>query len=105
LRNLFIYYIVSFIDKIQKENDSFIKRYFLVDFFHNKKDLDIDLVFIYSKVDDVFLSDFKKQISDFLDSYFLDLKIVFMLDIDYEKRLKFADKFIIKLNNYKDFSL
>jgi len=102
LKNLFIFYIKTYITELQ-ENNTFIKRYFLVDFFNNKKDLWIDLVFIYSQVDEYFLDDFKKQISNFLDTYFLDLKIVFMLNTDYEKRLKFADKFIIKLNNYKDF--
>lgn len=104
IKKIFIYYIKDFIDNLQKNNESFIKWVFLVDFFYDKKDLWVDLVFIYSEVDKVFLDDFKKQISAFLDSYFLDLKIVFMLNTDYEKRLRFADKFVIKLNNYKDFT-
>ncbi len=105
IKKIFIYYIKDFINSLQKQNESFIKWIFLVDFFYDKKDLWVDLVFIYSEVDKVFLDDFKKQISAFLDSYFLDLKIVFMLNTDYEKRLRFADKFVIKLNNYKNFKL
>ena len=103
IKKIFVYYLKSFIDDIQKQNESFIKWVFFVDFFHNRKDLWVDLVFVYSEVDELFLNDFKKQVSTFLDSYFLDLKIVFMLNTDYEKRLRFADKFVIKLNNYKTF--
>jgi len=102
IKELFVYHIKHFIYNLQIQNESFIKQIFFIDFFNNKKDLWVDLVFIYSKIDNIFLDDFKKQVSTFLDSYFIDLKIVFMLDIDYEKRLRFADKFVIKLNNYKN---
>jgi hypothetical protein len=56
-------------------------------------------------LEEPFLSDIKKQITDFLDSYFLDLTISFMNEKEYEKRLKFADKFVIKLNKFESFSL
>jgi len=102
IKELFIYHIKHFIYNLQEQNESFVKQIFFIDFFYDTNDLWVDLVFIYSKIDSVFLDDFKKQASAFLDSYFLDLKIVFMLDIDYEKRLRFADKFVIKLNNYKN---
>jgi hypothetical protein len=61
------------------------------------------LVFIYNDVEEIFLNDVKKQISEFFDTYFVDIVVTFMRKQDYEKRLRYADKFVLritKLNNF-----
>jgi len=108
VESIFIFHIKSKINDFHYQNSMFLNKYFLVDFFSKNTDLPeiwVDLVFIHKELEDTFLSDIKKQITDFLDSYFLDLKISFMTEKDYEKRLKFADKFVIKLNKFESFSL
>jgi len=108
IENIFIFHIKSKIKEIHYQNSMFLNKYFLVDFFNKNPELPkigVDLVFIHKEIEEPFLLDIKKQISDFLDSYFLDLKISFMNEKDYEKRLKFADKFVIKLNKFESFSL
>jgi len=108
VESLFIFEIKSNIEKIHYENSSFLTKYFFVDYFNKNKELPylwVDLVFIYKEIENFFLEDVKKQIASFLDSYFLDLKISFISEKEYEKRLKFADKFVIKLNKFESFSL
>jgi len=103
--NIFIYDITSYIKHIW-ETTFFIKKIFLVDFFSSSidKKLWIDIVFIHLNVEELFLNDIKKQISIYLDNYYLDLKISFISEDNYQKRLKFADKFVIILNKYEYFN-
>jgi len=108
IESIFIFDIKSKIKDFHYQNSMFLNKYFLVDFFNKNRDLPsiwVDLVFIHKELEEPFLSDIKKQITDFLDSYFLDLTISFMNEKEYEKRLKFADKFVIKLNKFESFSL
>lgn len=101
LKLIFLYDIKNYFIDLLNKNSSFLLKIFLVDFFSDKNSgLNIDIVIIYSDVENLFLDDVKKQISLFLDTYFLDLKIVFMKDVEYWKRLRVADKFVIKLSNY-----
>lgn len=103
--NIFMYDIKSYL-KNMWETTFFIDKIFFVDFFAISVDkkLWIDIVFIHKEVDDTFLKDIKKQISDYLDSYYFDLKISFITKENYQKRLRFADKFVIKLNKYECFT-
>ena len=103
--NIFIYGIKKYLKDIW-ETTFFIKKIFLADFFLSSidKQLWIDIVFIHKKVDDAFLMDIKKQISNYLDNYYLDLNISFICEDNYQKRLKFADKFVINLNKYECFN-
>lgn len=101
IMDLFLYNIKSTLKNIFIENDTFLIKCFLVDFFSNEeKKLWVDMVFVHKDVEDIFLQDIKKHISWFLDDYFLELKIVFISKREYEKRLKFADKFIINISKY-----
>jgi hypothetical protein len=52
---------------------------------------------VYNNVEEVFLVDVKNQISTFFDGYFISPKVSFLLKKDYEKRLRFADKFVLRL--------
>ncbi len=108
IESIFVFHIKSFIRNLHNQNSSFLVKYFLVDFFNKNKELPIlwvDLVFVYNDgIEEVFLEDIKNQISTFLDTYFLDLRISFMSLRNYDKRLKFADKFVIKLNKFENFT-
>jgi len=106
VENLFIFEIKENIKQIHFRNSMFLDRYFLVDYFNQENEnIWVDLVFVYNDMDDIYLENIKNEITSFLDNYFLDLKISFMNKKDYEKRLKFADKFVIKLNKFESFSL
>lgn len=104
--NIFMYDIRMYFKSLWNKNSSFIKRYFLVDFFtpelENK--IWIDIVFIHKDVEEDFLKDLKKQINEFLEDYYFDLKISFMDQENYKKRLRFADRFVINLNKYENFT-
>lgn len=104
--SIFIYDIKNYFNELAKTNSYFLKKYFLLDFFSYNNDVSLwtDIVFVYKDVNDKFLEDIKKQISSFLDLYYFDLKISFMEETNYQKRLRFADKFIIKLNKYESFT-
>ena len=97
---IFIFDIVNFLKELL-EKYYFLERFLLWDFFFfNVEDYQkiwVDLVFIYNDVDDVFLTEVKKEISEFFDKYFVDIKVVFMRKQDYEKRLKYADKFVLRI--------
>jgi predicted transcriptional regulator len=107
IESMFVFEITYYIKNLNKENGSFLYKYFLVDFFNKNPELPkmgVDLVFIYQNdVEENYLTNFKEEMSSFLDSYFLDLKISFMDFANYEKRLKFADKFVIKLSKFENF--
>jgi len=104
IKEIFLYDIKMYIQQLLNINCYFLKKCFLVDFFStdSKSNVWVDLVFIHLPIDEIFLIDMKKQLWKFFDSYFLDLKIVFMLQSDYEKRLRFADKFVIKIKEYEN---
>jgi len=103
--NIFIYNIKRYLKGIWKTT-FFIKKVFLADFFLSSidKQLWIDIVFVHRIVDDAFLEDVKKQISNYLDTYYLDLTISFICEENYQKRLRYADKFVINLNKYENFN-
>lgn len=106
IHNIFVYDIKKYLQNLWETNSFFLKKIFLVDFFscNVDKQLWIDIVFIHKKVDDKFLSDIKEQISNYLDDYYFDLKISFICEENYQKRLKFADKFVISLSKYESFN-
>ena len=95
---IFLFDMINFLKDL-KERYFFLYDFLLWDLFF--LDLTyknwVDLIFIYSKVEDVFLNDVKKELSNFFDSYFLNIKISFFEKSDYEKRLKYADKFILNI--------
>lgn len=103
--NIFVYDIKKYLKDIW-ETTFFIKKIFLADFFAPSidKKLWIDIVFIHNEVDNEFLSNIKQQISDYLDNYYSDLNISFVWEENYQKRLRFADKFVITLNKYESFN-
>ncbi len=106
IHNIFIYDIKKYLQDTWKTNSFFLKRIFLVDFFSPSidKKLWIDIVFVHKQIDDAFLSDIKTQISSYLDNYYFDLTISFINEDNYQKRLRFADKFVISLNKYENFN-
>ena len=95
---IFLFDMLNFLQDIKKSYH-FLDSYYVWDLFFLDLEEKIwaDLVFVYNEVEDIFLQDIKKQISEFFDTYFLDIKIVFLKKSDYEKRLKFADKFVLRL--------
>ena len=95
---IFLFDMLNFLQDIKKSYH-FLDSYYVWDLFFLDLDEKIwaDLIFVYNEVEDIFLQDVKKQISEFFDKYFLDVKIVFLKKNDYEKRLKFADKFVLRL--------
>ena len=99
LFKIFLFDIALFLDEVVNEN-YFLEKYLLWDLFFldSQEKIWVDLVFVYNNVEDVFLQDLKKKLNDFFDTYFVDVKLYFLSKQDYEKRLKFADKFIVKLN-------
>lgn len=104
--NIFMYDIRMYFKSLWTKNSYFIKKYFLVDFFTPNVEIQmwLDIVFIHKQVEDQFLTDIKKQINDFLEDYYFDLKISFMDEQNYRKRLQFADRFVINLNKYENFT-
>lgn len=101
IMDLFLYHIKSNIKKIFEQHSAVLIKCFLVDFFSKEKPkVWADMVFIHKNIEEIFLNEIKKEISHFLDNYFLDLKIVFITEKEYEKRLKFADKFILTISKY-----
>ena len=107
LYKFFLFDIVSFLDNLVWEN-YFLVRYLVWDlfFFDNFEKIWVDLVFIYNNVEDIFLQNVKAELESFFDNYFVDIKLYFLTIQDYEKRLRFADKFIVTLNKLnQDFKL
>ena len=101
---IFVFDMVNFLKKIIKQYP-FLERFLLWDLFFLdlEQKIWVDLVFIYNDIEEVFLNDVKKQISEFFDTYFVDIVVTFMKKQDYEKRLRYADKFVLritKLNNF-----
>ncbi len=96
--NIFLFDIISFLDELLSKY-YFLNKYLLWDLFifDSSEKIWVDLVFVYNKVEEIFLDDVKSDLNQFFDTYFSDVKLYFLTNQDYEKRLKFADKFIVNL--------
>lgn len=106
---IFVFDIVNFLNDLVKKY-YFLERFLLGDFFffgvEAYQKVWVDLVFIYNDVEDIFLTEVKDEISKFFDKYFVEIKVVFMRKQDYEKRLKYADKFVLRITkNQKDLNI
>jgi len=99
LFKFFVFDIISFLEDLINKH-YFLDSYLLWDLFLlNKLDnIWVDLVFIYNNVEEIFLQDIKRELENYFDTYFVDVKLYFLSKLDYERRLRFADKFIVKLN-------
>jgi len=95
---VFVFDMLNFLKKLLNEY-YFLEKFLLGDMFFLDLDMKIwvDLIFVYNNVEEGFLVDVKNQISTFFDGYFISPKVSFLLKKDYEKRLRFADKFVLRL--------
>jgi len=96
---IFIFDMVNFLKDLVREY-SFLEKFLLWDLFFSDltQKIWVDLVFIYNNdVEEIFLNDVKQKIWDFFDTYFINIVVTFMKKQDYERRLKYADKFVLML--------
>ncbi len=96
--NIFVFDFLNFLDSLLNEY-YFLDSYWCWDLFFldNSDKINVDLVLVYNPVEEAFLNDVKKKIALFFDEYFIDIKAAFFLKENFEKRLKYADKFVITL--------
>lgn len=97
---LFTWFFLDF-QRVVEEYDYIVEDYFFCDFFVGST-VGVDIVIVYKKVDNAFLDEIKKAIETFHKWFFVDdCKIAFMLQAEYERRQRLADRFVVELMNIK----
>jgi hypothetical protein len=97
LLRFFLFDIKIFIKKFLEEFE-FVYEYYYGDLFFPNSQIKCgaDLIIILTKKN-IDLERLKSKLGEFFDSYFLDVKIVFFELNDYQRRLRYADKFFLKV--------
>jgi hypothetical protein len=105
IKSIFIYSLKKNIKDLFTQHEITVNKYFLWKVFDYA--IDLDLVLIYNPVEDIFLNEIKKDISNIFEIYFIrTVNVSFMSKNDYEKRYRLADKFVLNLiTKWKEWKL
>ncbi len=100
ISDLIFFYLKSDIEKVLSLYNDFVYKFFYGKLFWKEIDIDVDLVIVYSKKDEKLKIDIKKKLDEIFAEYFIKIvNITFMYKDEFEYRLKFSDKFVLKLIN------
>jgi len=100
ISELIFFYLKMDIESLLKKYENFIYRFFYWKLFGNDIENDVDLVIIYADKKDDIKKSIKFDLDKIFSNYFVKVvNITFMYKDEFEHRLRFSDKFVLRLIN------